>query len=75
MVRIAVCGVSSAGLRAESGSASCGSMLLSAATCSGVRLRIHTGLPRHSTVIISPGLRALMSASTAAPAAFARSEG
>jgi len=36
---------------------------------------IHTGLPRHSTVIFSPGLRAAMSTSTAAPAALARSEG
>jgi hypothetical protein len=36
---------------------------------------IHTGLPRHSTVSFSPGLIALMSTSTAAPAARARSEG
>jgi hypothetical protein len=36
---------------------------------------IHTGLPRHSTVIFSPGLRAEISTSTAAPAALARSEG
>src|SRR5690606_14417580 len=42
---------------------------------SGVRRRIHTGLPRHSTVIISPGASLLTSASTAAPAALARSDG
>jgi hypothetical protein len=36
---------------------------------------IHTGLPRHSAVIFSPGLRAEMSTSTAAPAALARSDG
>jgi hypothetical protein len=36
---------------------------------------IHTGLPRHSTVIISPGCRVLISTSTAAPAARARSDG
>jgi hypothetical protein len=48
--------------------------LLRASTCSGVRGR-STGLPRHSTVIFSPGLSALMSTSTAAPAALARSEG
>ncbi|AJG21182.1 hypothetical protein RR42_m3823 [Cupriavidus basilensis] len=32
-------------------------------------------MPRHSTVIISPDFRALMSASTGAPAAFAFSDG
>jgi hypothetical protein len=68
-------GVSSPGLRSLSGSASCGSSFFRAATCSGVRRTIHTGLPRHSTVIFSPGCRALMSASTAAPAALARSDG
>ena len=36
---------------------------------------IQTGLPRHSTVSFSPGLMPPMSASTAAPAARARSEG
>ena len=40
-----------------------------------MRRTIHTGWPRHSTVIFSPGLRPLMSASTGAPAARARSEG
>ena len=48
-------GVSSAGLRADFGSASRLSTLGSSASCSGVRLTIHTGLPRHSTVIFSPG--------------------
>jgi hypothetical protein len=38
---------------------------------SSVRFRIHTGLPRHGTVTISPGFRLLMSTSTGAPAAFA----
>ena len=47
----------------------------SSAICSGVRRMIHTGLPRHSTVIFSPGLSPLMSTSTGAPAARARSEG
>src|SRR5690606_40555444 len=41
-------GVSSSGLRSELGSASWLSILGSAATCSGVRRMIHTGLPRHS---------------------------
>ena len=36
---------------------------------------IHTGLPRHSTVSFSPGFKAEMSTSTAAPAALARSDG
>jgi hypothetical protein len=36
---------------------------------------IQTGLPRHSTVIFSPGRSAEMSTSTGAPAALARSEG
>jgi hypothetical protein len=36
---------------------------------------IHTGLPRHSMRIISPGASLLISASTGAPAALARSEG
>ena len=68
-------GVSSDGLRLENGSASSGSILASAASCSGVRRTIHTGLPRHSTVIFSPGRRPLMSACTGAPAALARSDG
>jgi hypothetical protein len=68
-------GVSSAGLRADFGSASRLSTFGSSASCSGVRLTIHTGLPRHSTVIFSPAFSALMSTSTAAPAARARSEG
>src|SRR4051812_19826283 len=45
-------GVSSSGLRRDFGSASSASFFGSSATCSGVRLTIHTGLPRHSTVII-----------------------
>src|SRR5512147_2992888 len=36
---------------------------------------IHTGLPRHSTVIIWPGASLLISASTGAPADLARSDG
>jgi hypothetical protein len=40
-----------------------------------VRRTIHTGLPRHSTVSFSPGLMALMSTCTGAPAALARSDG
>ena len=36
---------------------------------------IQTGLPRHSTVSFSPGLRLAISTSTAAPAALARSDG
>jgi hypothetical protein len=38
-------------------------------------LTIQTGLPRHSTVIFSPGLTSEISTSTAAPAALAFSEG
>src|SRR5574344_869345 len=62
-------GVNSAGLRSDCGSASWGSSLGNLASCSGVRLMIHTGLPRHSTVTFSPGLRLEISTSTAAPAA------
>ena len=40
-----------------------------------VRRTIQTGLPRHSTVSFSPGWMPLMSTSTEAPAARARSEG
>jgi hypothetical protein len=47
----------------------------SEATISGVRLMIQTGLPRHSTVFISPGLSVEISTSTGAPAALARSDG
>ncbi len=68
-------GVSSEGLRSDLGSASWGSSPGSAASCSGERLMIQTGLPRHSTVIFSPVLRPAMSTSTAAPAALAFSEG
>src|SRR5574337_2106794 len=68
-------GVSSSGLRADFGSASSGAFFASASSCSLVRRTIHTGLPRHSTVIFSPGLSAPMSTSTGAPAAVARSEG
>ena len=68
-------GVSSSALRSDFGSATCPSVFLSEATISGVRLMTHTGLPRHSTVFISPGFRSAISTSTGAPAAFARSEG
>src|SRR6185369_8991352 len=68
-------GVSSSGLRLDCGSASSGSTLGNAASCCGVRRTTHTGLPRHSTVIFSPGFNALTSTSTGAPAALARSEG
>ena len=47
----------------------------SAASISGVRRKIHTGLPRHSTVAMAPGARSLMSTSTLAPCALARSLG
>src|SRR5688572_3819316 len=68
-------GVSSSGLRLDSGSASWASSFGSDASCSGVRRTIQTGLPRHSTVSFSPGFSAAMSTSTAAPAALARSDG
>ena len=68
-------GVNSSGLRSDLGSASCESSAGKFARSSSVRRMIHTGLPRHSTVIFSPGLSDEMSASTAAPAALARSEG
>src|SRR5574344_337058 len=68
-------GVNSAGLRCDSGSASWPSSAGSASSCALERLTIHTGLPRHSTVIFSPSCSAEMSTSTAAPAALARSEG
>jgi len=66
---------SSSGFRADFGSASWPSSDFSSATCSGVRRTIQTGLPRHSTVIFSPGLSADTSASTDARAALARSDG
>src|SRR6476661_2136691 len=62
-------------LRSELGSATSESVFFSDSSISGVRLRIHTGLPRHSTVTFSPGLSDEMSTSTGAPAALARSEG
>ncbi len=74
-LRVAGIGVNSSGLRLDSGSANSLSCLGNAAIISGVRCRIQTGLPRHSTVIFSPGFRPEMSASTGAPAAFARSDG
>ena len=43
-----------------------------AASISGERLRIQTGLPRHSTRFIVPGWMSEMSTSTGAPAALAR---
>jgi len=45
-----------------------------AASITAVRRKIHTGFPRHSTICRAPGASSLMSASTGAPAAFARSE-
>src|SRR5450830_1572927 len=68
-------GVNSSGLRFESASATLPSVFFSDAIISGVRLMIHTGLPRHSTVFISPALRVEISTSTGAPAALARSDG
>src|SRR5205823_1460562 len=62
-------------LRSDLGSATCASVFFSEASCSGVRCRIQTGLPRHSTTVFSPGFKPPMSASTGAPAAFARSDG
>src|SRR5574337_2190185 len=71
----AYAGVSSSGLRSDFGSASAGSFFASASSCALVRRTIHTGLPRHSTVIFSPGASAPMSTSTGAPAASARPAG
>src|SRR5450830_210929 len=68
-------GVQSGSLRCDFGSANKGSFLGRAASCSGVRLTIHTGLPRHSTVSFSPGLIPEISTSTAAPVALAFSDG
>lgn len=59
----------------EAGSASAASCWGRAASISGVRRMIHTGLPRHSTVFTPPGCRSLMSTSTPAPMARARSLG
>src|SRR5574337_1246722 len=59
----------------EFGSLTSESVVFKDASISGVRRRIQTGLPRHSTVIISPGPNLLISASTGAPAALARSDG
>jgi hypothetical protein len=73
--RISFLAYAGCSLRALAGSAT---RSLSAATIfsiSGVRRTTHTGLPRHSTIIFWPGSSALMSTSTGAPAAFARSEG
>jgi hypothetical protein len=41
--------------------------LSTAASISGVRRTIHTGLPRHSTVFMPPGGMSAMSTSTATP--------
>jgi len=54
----AYAGVSSLGLRSDLGSASWDSIFFKDSTWSGVRLTIQTGLPRHSTVIFSPGAKA-----------------
>jgi hypothetical protein len=59
----------------EFGSASFGSSFPSDASIGGVRLMIHTTLPRHSTSIFCPGSSLPMSTSTGAPAALARSLG
>src|SRR5574338_249099 len=59
----------------EFGSLTSESVIFKDASISGVRRRIQTGLPRHSTVIISPGASLPISASTGAPAALARSDG
>src|SRR5690625_2922067 len=61
--------------RLENGSASLLFCELSAASCSSVRCRIQIGLPRHSTVRISPGPMVVRSTSTGAPAARALAEG
>src|SRR5690606_15731424 len=61
--------------RSEFGSASLESSLGSAASWASVRRRTQTGLPRHSTVVIWPGWSEVMSTSTGAPAARARSDG
>src|SRR5690606_37362132 len=61
--------------RSELGSASWELSLGSVASWASVRRRIHTGLPRHSTVVIWPGCSPEMSTSTGAPAALARSDG
>ena len=45
------------------------------ASITAVRRKIHTGFPCHSTICRAPGASSLMSASTGAPAAFARSDG
>ncbi len=72
---LAYSGVNSLGLRSDFGSANRVSSLARASSCSGVRLIIQTGFPRHSTVSFSPGRNELISTSTGAPAARARSEG
>src|SRR5690606_7579126 len=61
--------------RSDWGSASSLSCFLRSASCVSVRCMIHTGLPRHSTVIISPGAILETSTSTGAPAARAFSDG
>src|ERR1019366_9605934 len=62
-------------VRLDSGSANSASIFGSSVSCSGVRCTIQTGLPRQATVSFSPGAMPLMSTSTGAPAARARSEG
>ena len=59
----------------EFGSASFGSSFGRLSSIGGVRLMIHTTLPRHSTSIFCPGSSFPMSTSIGAPAAFARSLG
>src|SRR5262245_2489422 len=59
----------------DRGSESRGATDLSDASISCVRRITHTGLPRHSKTSMVPGAILLISTSTGAPAARARSEG
>ncbi|MDW9254259.1 hypothetical protein C7S16_4014 [Burkholderia thailandensis] len=59
----------------DCGSATSLSALTTSASMSSVRYSTHTGLPRQGIVSISPGLSALMSTSTGAPAALALVDG
>ena len=61
--------------RSNSGSARRASSFGSDASIGCVRLMTQHTLPRHSTLIFWPGSSLLMSTSTGAPAAFARSRG
>src|SRR3546814_13138716 len=61
--------------RSELGSARYGSFFFRSLSCSGVRCRTHTGLPRQATVCITPGPMEVTSTSTGAPAALSPSDG